>query len=87
MWLTLGSNEKQREYDDGEVFEEMLDREKRDLMSQSGSMHDYFFIIFSKNTFLGTEMTENMSNDIYYISWQETLKKCRNRSSSIKCQI
>ena len=36
MWLTLGSNEKQREYDDGEVFEEMLDREKRDVMSQSG---------------------------------------------------
>lgn len=36
MWLTLGSNEKQREYDDGEVFEEILDREKRDVMSQSG---------------------------------------------------
>ena len=35
MWLTLGSNEKQREYD-GEVFEEILDREKRDVMSQSG---------------------------------------------------
>ena len=50
-------------------------------------MHDYFFIIYSKNTFLDTEMTENMSNEIYYISWHETLKKCRNRSSSIKCQI
>lgn len=36
MWLTLGSNEKQREYDDGEVFEEILDREKRNVMSQSG---------------------------------------------------
>ena len=36
MWLTLGSNEKQREYDDGGVFEEILDREKRDVMSQSG---------------------------------------------------
>ena len=36
MWLTLGSNEKQREYDDGEVFEEIPDREKRDVMSQSG---------------------------------------------------
>ena len=36
MWLTLGSNKKQREYDDGEVFEEILDREKRDVMSQSG---------------------------------------------------
>lgn len=36
MWLTLGSNEKQREYDNGEVFEEILDREKRDVMSQSG---------------------------------------------------
>ena len=36
MWLTLGSNEKQREYDDGKVFEEILDREKRNVMSQSG---------------------------------------------------
>ena len=34
MWLTLGSNKKQRKTDDEEVFKEILDLGKRDGMPQ-----------------------------------------------------
>ena len=39
MWLTLDSNDKTKVYNDDEVFEEMLDREERDVMPESGGMH------------------------------------------------
>ena len=50
LWLTLGSNEKRGEYDGEEVFEEKLDRDKRDAMPQYGGMHYYFLVIYTKNT-------------------------------------
>ena len=57
MWLALGSTEKRKEYDDEEEApEEMLDREKRDAMLESGGMHYYFLVLYSKNTMLDTGM-------------------------------
>ena len=56
MWLALGSTENQKEYDEEKVFEEMLDREKGDVMLESGGMHHYFLVIYSKNAMLDTGM-------------------------------
>ena len=44
VWLTLGSNEKQKENNEEEDFEEIVDREKRDAMPKPGGMH---FLCFS----------------------------------------
>lgn len=52
MWLTLGSKEKQSQFDKEEAFEEMLDLEKRDAMPESWGIHYYFFLIYSKNTII-----------------------------------
>ena len=41
MWVTLCSNDNQRENDEEEVFEEFLDRVKRDAMPQPRGMYFY----------------------------------------------
>ena len=43
VWLTLGSNEKQKDNEE-EDFEEIVDREKTDAMPKPGCMH---FLCFS----------------------------------------
>lgn len=43
MWLTLSSNEKQKEIDEEEVFKEILDRGKWDAMPRP-SKHFYIWL-------------------------------------------
>ena len=35
IWLTLGSNEKQREINEEEVYEKILDREKKGCIARN----------------------------------------------------
>ena len=44
MWLTLGLKEKQKEIDEEEVFEEILDREKRNASPQPVGIYFYFLM-------------------------------------------
>ena len=46
MWVTLCLNDNQRENDEEEVFEEIIDRVKRDAMPQPKGMHFYFGCIY-----------------------------------------
>ena len=46
MWFTLCLNHNQKEYDEEEVFKEMLDRVKRDAMPQPRGMHFSFGCIY-----------------------------------------
>lgn len=47
IWLTLGSNEKQREINEEEVYEKILDREKR-VASPGIGMHFFRLHIFRR---------------------------------------
>ena len=49
MWVTLCLNNNQRENDEEEVFEEFLDRVKRDAMPQPRGMHFYFACIWLRS--------------------------------------
>ena len=46
MWVTLCLNDNQMENDEEEVFEEIIDRVKRDAMPQPKGMHFYFGCIY-----------------------------------------
>ena len=48
MWVTLCLNDNQRENDEDEVFEEVLDRVKRDAMPQPRGMHFCFECIYQE---------------------------------------
>ena len=49
MWVTLCLNDNQRDNDEEEVFEEFLDRVKRDAMPQPRDMHFYFTCIWLRS--------------------------------------
>ena len=46
MWVTFCLNDNQRENDEEKVFEEILDRVKRDAMPQPKGMHFCFGCIY-----------------------------------------
>ena len=48
MWVTLCLNDNQRENDEDEVFEEVLDRVERDAMPQPRGMHFCFESIYQE---------------------------------------
>ena len=62
--LTLCLHENQKENDEEEVFEEILDREKRDAMPQPKGMHLYLSAVCMANAMLVMERNENSSNKV-----------------------
>ena len=65
MWVTFCLNDNQREHDEEEVFEEILDRVKRDAMPQPKGMH-FVLAVYIKNARLDMVLIENTSNETLY---------------------